>query len=143
MLYCKSSYSASHWVSSCTENSNVNQTTFWRCNSNNNAREVVIVPYHGKVYVLVLLLFHLMDESFTFTNFLHSYCHLALYSTTVLMASFFLDLSVPVTRRKLVHFNLGHRDSYPRKCINNQFGWHPEGTHGVPMEGALPGCQPN
>jgi hypothetical protein len=41
---------------------------------------------------------------------------------------------VPYTRRKLVHFNLGHRDSHPRKCINKSI-WLAPGrylwcTHG-------------
>ena len=48
VLYCKNSHNASHWVSSCIEKSNVNRTSFWCCTSNNNAHEVVIVPYHVK-----------------------------------------------------------------------------------------------
>jgi hypothetical protein len=51
-------------------------------------------------------------------------------------------LSIPLychdTRRKLVHFNLGHRNSHPRKCINKSIWLDPEGTRGVPMEGAPP-----
>jgi hypothetical protein len=49
-----------------------------------------------------------------------------------------------LTRRKLVHFNLGHRDSHPRKCINKSIwlapGRYPWCTHG---RCPPPGCQAN
>ena len=45
------------------------------------------------------------------------------------------------TRRKLVHFNLGHRDSYSRKCINKSI-WLAPGRYPWCTQGrCLPGCQ--
>ena len=44
------------------------------------------------------------------------------------------------TRRNSVQTNLGQHDLSPKKRINKSFGWHPEGTRGVPMEGAPPGA---
>jgi hypothetical protein len=32
-------------------------------------------------------------------------------------------------------------DRTQENAYTNQFGWHPEGTRGVPMEGAFFGCE--
>jgi hypothetical protein len=43
------------------------------------------------------------------------------------------------TRKNRVQINQAPlRWLYPRKCINKSICWHPEGTRGVPMEGAPP-----
>ena len=51
------------------------------------------------------------------------------------------DIPYAYTRRKLVHFNLGHRDSHPRKCINKSI-WLATGGGHLPWvhHGYLPGA---